>query len=326
VQRDKTGLRGKKASKSYAKKVAAAESGWNNLTPLKRIAALLGPANDQLSKAKVPTVMGIIDPLGTMQGTATHASFNRALWQVWFNPAYLGPGITPAQFGRIANTVYHECRHAEQTFRVARKLAAEGRNPTEIAQMISISTEKAKEAADYPLPTKNKKEWEEAEAWQFNMVVVEGTDSRADLVNAQQDAAMQAYGRARAVWRGWKQLYDNDPAVDPILKNLYDGELLKSGGAGRMKKASEISLDDYISKRERAKQAYRQYAMMPVEEDAWATGALIQKHLGLNPSTVEEELANLDSDERTMIPVVLLSLRSGSQKEQELLRVFEQML
>jgi hypothetical protein len=326
VQRDGTGLAGKKASKTYAKRVAKTRTGWDALTVLKRIDALLEPANEQLAKVGVPRVVGLVDPLGTMRGTADHAAFNRGLWQVWFNPDQLGPGVGEAQFARVANTVYHECRHAEQTFRVARKLATDGLEADEIATAISIPVPTARQAVDDPLPRKSKQEWAEASAWQYNMEVVEGTQSRADLVNARKDTAMAEYDDARTVWRALRKLHDNDPTVSPVLKKWYDDELLKPGGAGRFKHTFDTARSEYIAKRERAKQAYLQYAQMPVEEDAWATGGLIQAHLGLDPSTAQEELANLDAEERTMTPVVLLALGSGSLKEQQLLSAIQQLL
>lgn len=326
VQRDGTGLAGKKASKGYAKTISKRKAGWNTLSVLQRISALLDPANAQLAKVGVPAVSGVIDPLGAMHGTAERAAFNRGLWQVWFNPDYLGPNISDEEFGRIANTAYHECRHAEQTFRVARKLAAEGRDAPTIAGMIGIPQRQAQQAVDYPLPRKSKQEWAEAEAWQLNMEVGPGTvptPSRADLVNAQKDTALAEYDTARGVWRTWEKLFNNDPAVDPAIKLWYDGEMLKPGGAARLKAAHENARTDYILKRERAKQAFLQYAMMPVEEDAWATGALIEAHLGLNPTTAKDELENLDADERTMVPVVLVALSTGSAKEQQLLSVLK---
>lgn len=94
----------------------------------------------------------------------------------------------------------------------------------------------------------------------------------------------------------------------------------KPGGRERLTKKSKDARAEYITKRERAKQAYLQYAMMPIEQDAWLTGGLVQQALGLEASKAEEELKNLDADERSMIPVLVLALSTGSHAEQHLVK------
>lgn len=323
IQRDGTGLAGKKAVKSYVKGLTRARGEWDNLTILQRIDALMAPAMAQLEKVGVPLVRGMQDPFDRM-GPDENAAFNRGLWQVWFNPATLGAGLSDVEFGRVANTVYHECRHAEQTFRVARKMAAEGFDATQISAEISIPRQIAEAAIAKPLKRKNKQEWEEANAWQLNMAKGGHDEAPAELVNAQKDTAIAEYRTARNNYRTLQQLFAHDPSADPQAQLLFDQHMQTEDGEARLREMLNNAKAEYIQKRERAKQAYLQYAQMPVEEDAWATGALVQKQLGLEPSLAQDELANLDDDEREMIPVIVVALSTGSDKERALLQFLSQ--
>src|SRR5262245_17758939 len=114
-RKGETGLAEKKRVKSYTKTILENRGGWDSMSQYARIAVLLESANAQLAKVGVPEVRGLIDPLNNMAGTADNAAFNRGTWNVFFNPDWLRPGLSFEEFGQLANTVYHECRHAEQT-------------------------------------------------------------------------------------------------------------------------------------------------------------------------------------------------------------------
>jgi hypothetical protein len=58
---------------------------------------------------------------------------------------------------------------------------------------------------------------------------------------------------------------------------------------------------------------------MPVEQDAWSTAGLVEAGAGFTPSTPEQELENLDADERVMIPITVMRLLGGSQQERDLI-------
>ena len=60
---------------------------------------------------------------------------------------------------------------------------------------------------------------------------------------------------------------------------------------------------------------------MPLEQDAWATGGLVEKYLGLTPSTPDQELDHLDKDERSMIPIQFGAMAGGSAQERALAAV-----
>lgn len=98
-----------------------------------RLDRLAGKANQLLAKFGVPEVQV------AAWGTGVTAGFMRGVWTM-----SIGDGLLEAKeadveaFARLAGSIYHEARHAEQTFRVARKLAAEGESIDDIARKLGI--------------------------------------------------------------------------------------------------------------------------------------------------------------------------------------------
>jgi len=310
-----TGLADDKVAQQYAKAVVKSKASWAGLDAQRRMEALITPANDALAALGVPKVMPLIDPLGTMAGTANRASFSRGTWTMWFNTDLLGPLADDQDFGRRANTTYHEARHAEQSFRVARRLAGEGKSADVIAKTILIPATIAAAAQAKPLSAKQKDEWSEADAWLFNMQVDADGESRADQVNAVHTKVVKTYNEVRGVYRSIQRGANGAADADPAIVAIIDEQRKKPGGAQRLDELIAHWRDQYVFARERAKQGYLLYAKMPLEQDAWATGGLIEKHLGLPPSTPEQELNNLDADERIMIPAQIAPLVHGSDRE-----------
>lgn len=313
-----TGLAAEKLVQDYVKALGKAKAAWATSSPQERLRALLDPANTLLGPIGVPRVVGVIDPLGNMAGSANHANFGRGTWTMWFNPDILDANITDPEFWRRAGIVYHEARHAEQTYRVARKLARDGNPADKIATMIGIPASVASKVSGSPLAPATQ-EWKEAEGWQLNMQAGDDGLSRADLVNTQKDAAIAKYEEARFVRRSLESVMKGDPDAPENLKKVYADAMSKPDGAARMKELLETWQNNHMVAREKAKQWYLAYAKMPVEQDAWSTGGLVEANAGFTPSTPEQELKNLDADERVMIPIAVMRLLGGSQQERDLI-------
>ena len=316
-----TGLAAAGAVTAYVQEARKIRNGWDTLAQNRdRIAALHRPAVAALKAAGVPDVIAMEDPFGNMVGTATNAAFNRGTWTTWYNPDFVRTGLSDQEFWRRANVAYHEARHAEQTFRVARKLAAEKKNPAQIRQLIGIPDAIAALAVATPLPAGDKTAWDEAAAWQLNMEKGPDGNSPGDLVNAMNDTAQDRYNESRSLWRPFELVINNDPAADATLKSRYDAAVARPDSKAVLDQTLEGLKANYVLHRERAKQCYRQYTAMPVEADAWATGGQVEQAAGLSPWKADDELANLDKDERTMTPIMVMALLTGgSPKEKELL-------
>ena len=318
VQRAGTGLAGK-GSKKYAKKIEQARGDWDGLGLQERVNLLLAPANAALVAAGVPVVQGITDPLGVLKDSATYAGFDRGSWRVQFNDVYLSVAGSPETVGRWGNRTYHECRHAEQTFRVARKLAAERNDAATIAALLGIPDRIAKQATENPLSPKKTEKWAEAVKWQGDMAVgPQGEKAPADAVIDAKQVAEQEYEVARDEWQARERML-TDASSDPVRRKEFDDDLLKPGGAMRQKRITDEFRARYVAAKEAYREAYVKYVSMPVEMDAWSVGAQVEEHLKLTPATVEEELANLEIDEEPVSPVVKSALFMGSEQERKLL-------
>ncbi len=103
-----------------------------------RIAGLESAANDELSAAGVPYVRFVLDP-----ATAPYAQFDFSTWTAQVEPSPFDPAtaeaMTQDEQGKIAGTIYHEARHAEQWFEIARLLAGlHGHDAARIAHDMGI--------------------------------------------------------------------------------------------------------------------------------------------------------------------------------------------
>lgn len=105
-------------------------------------------------------------------------AFRQSEWKIYFNIKKLNregdtiDELTQNEAADLANTVYHEARHAEQSFRIARMLAGMEKTAEDIASELPIPQEIAEQAVQSPLKNTadTKKEFEEAEEW-YNISV-----------------------------------------------------------------------------------------------------------------------------------------------------------
>lgn len=161
VQRDHldTGLGKQKSVERYTGKVKARFSGaknpmgsqkeWSTLNDTARQDKLLKYVNNELKTSNVPKLKGMVqDP------TAAQPSFDFRTWTIKVVGQF---DRTDAPYLRwLAYTVYHEARHAEQYFRIARKLAGEGEDATQIAASTYMPLDIAQLAVKRPLKEQSK--------------------------------------------------------------------------------------------------------------------------------------------------------------------------
>jgi hypothetical protein len=156
-----TGMRREPAIDRFVHK-AVSFLGHNRDAELKIFAIYLGAAvNEELAAVGCPAVNVVIEVIPSA------AEFDSLSWTMTINPAEFShrPGVrTLGDLERdeaavIASTVYHEARHAEQRFRVARLDAAEGHKPAS-----PMPADTAAAAAAAPL-TGGGREAQEAKEW-----------------------------------------------------------------------------------------------------------------------------------------------------------------
>lgn len=140
------GLKEPALTKDYATETKPLVKDWQAAgTPEDRLKRMTESANSQLAKSGVPVVNSIL----TDQASAD-AEFRAATWQVDVHPALcaekphgaqpsptsevdIGDSSSPTE---VVALFYHEVRHAEQWFQMARMLAGEGWSEDKIAKTL----------------------------------------------------------------------------------------------------------------------------------------------------------------------------------------------
>lgn len=91
--------------------------------------------NGQLAGEGVKNVMAYADMPGQRQPNE-HGEFNPMMWQIVYNPT---PRLdAPADYDELANTIYHEARHAEQFYKIMQYLAYRGLNADAITRVTTM--------------------------------------------------------------------------------------------------------------------------------------------------------------------------------------------
>jgi hypothetical protein len=306
---------------------------WPELDRNQRLDRLGGKANQLLAKFGVPEV-NVAD-----WGAGETASFMRGSWTMSIGEGLLEKKeVNVEAFARLAGSIYHEARHAEQTFRVARKLAAEGESIDSIASKLRIPKDRAAAAvAAKKLSRKETQQWQEAEAWQHNLLSSDDEEALANHVNSELNISQRMYQLMGGVWAEVEKKYRHGSVV-ALGKNPEEEDVREVIAKGFVSSATTVPLEggpyqlgggdlltfsrycrdlqEFLEKnlpddfamwhegdaydywkvcnafaQERSKQAYRQYAGLVVEQDAWEVNGLIEAGLGVRPQTLADQAA-----------------------------------
>lgn len=299
VQRDLAGLQAAASVESFAQEaVTYCRSSTNADKPLTDLADhLMSKVNDSLKA--IPSY----ECSHTFSTTGTTGAFSGGTFSIDINTAAFSErsGITKvsdlnqAEIGEIVDTIYHEARHSEQYFRVARMLAGQGKTASEIATQVGIPNIVAAEAFKSPLAnnTANAAAIAEAESWKdfigrgkyvaYKVMVANLRDTiapaRTKLSSNDRDGFKTEFAKVTTIMTG---------KIEPLISQV-DGLPTKSASdtlvltdAKAIKTAYDVvaalDLDTAAFATLRGKmldlhnaryQAYRNY---PHEMDAWARG------------------------------------------------------
>ena len=165
--------------------------------------------------------------------------FDSHTWAVWLDEAAFSKrdGVTKIgdlkqdEVANVANTVYHEFRHSEQNFLIARKLAGDGKTPAEIRQHMKIPLAVASAAARSPMGpgvAQTAGLREDADAWERSLygkylgygLATQDLEKAAEKIKklATPDSTLELYADlARA------SAYDAYRAFDLIIRQCYIG-------------------------------------------------------------------------------------------------------
>lgn len=291
VQRSGTGLA---AEEALARATAAlsgsvgADAHWTNPTGYgrtkadKRINLFAGPLKAEFERMRIPWPVPQIGPDLLGVSGSTFAAFNPELWLVFMSPdALRDDNANKETKTRIAGSFYHELRHAEQFFRMARFLAGKQMGEADIRKQLGMSPSAVAEAVKMPLTTGKK-----------------GGSRQAETEAAEAEA--------------WMRYLDRYAEVRDGLKKAEE-EYTKSASAFKAEQ-SQTKARELQRAIENYRGFYRAYQMTAVEADAWKVAGSLEKSLGGVPNTLDRELEKMPSL-RTLTKIVApeaSSLRSPS--------------
>jgi hypothetical protein len=188
--------------------------------------------NQRLDTAEVPRVTAIFDT-----GSAGGGHFDDTLWAMAVSQRRLEADTIDIEQARtITEIVYHEARHAQQSWQIARLRAAQGLSPTALVAELGIRADIASLAHGKPL-TLGSMDALIAQGW-WDSVFGDGRAHR-ERVLTELDCAGRAGRRARAKMEADPS--DENKAAFAVAKQRFD-------------------------------KAHAAYQELPEENDAWATG------------------------------------------------------
>jgi len=251
-----TGIGANFAVDQYAGVAQKLRENWARLTPYGRAQMLVSAVNFELSHVDVPDVsFELTDKLEPR----TYGRFHEQDWALQLNRArFADPSsdsIDQAAEGDpgLAQVVYHEARHAEQYFRIARVKAGMKWKANTISDSFGMPERVTKEAARHPLKGDGP-EVQEAESWE------------ASIYGGRAEESAKIEKRTGEIQ---KQLF----------KARADQEKLEQDP--RASEADKKRSSDLVDRLEKQfDEARAKYLQLPEEADAWKVGGRMESALG----------------------------------------------
>jgi hypothetical protein len=245
---DKTGIGARVSVSRFVEAAKKVQADWDTLKTAKaRGKAFAAAANAELKAAGVPEVKAKVMKMSNA------GSFDFSNWTLELGKsAFTGAKPSHGDLLDVADTVYHETRHAEQWFRIARLQAGKGWSATKISTKLSIPLKIAKAAKANPL-TGTGTDVTEAASWYES---VYGTGRKA------RKKTLRALPKTRKAAEKALAAYEK-VAADPKASEAK-------------KEAAFKKLEDAEKKRDDARKAYH---ALPEEADAWAVAGDVQTEL-----------------------------------------------
>lgn len=230
-----------------------------------------------------------------------NAVFSRGRWLIIIKAARLTSDFVSADDGaRFANTLYHEMRHVEQSFRVARFRVS--KTPSDLDGVLQVLKERlgllesiARRALADPLPLPSRREegmvkieWDEAKLWANELF--EGPDG------------VSVSGEMSRTLTERQIQYKVSSSI--FAKSYVEYNQLDSVGQALVKPRVEENWKTFRLAEEQLRQAFKAYGALSVEQDAWYVGGEVEKRLnpGAEIHTIEGELNKLTDFTPMMAP------------------------
>jgi hypothetical protein len=170
----------------------------SSMSPQDRAELLMADVNARLAAQGVPAIGWSFGASGNLYG-----SFDASAWSMQLNEAYFGETSTDVNqltynYEQASQTIYHEARHAEQTFRAGRERAGLGATTAQIRAAMQAGSAPVPPdwvldlAAQNPILQCDYSQYQ-AEAWYESMYGAGSQHRRDVLTHPDAPDADQAY-------------------------------------------------------------------------------------------------------------------------------------
>jgi uncharacterized Zn-binding protein involved in type VI secretion len=247
-------------AKTFTKDFKALQKEWPKLTPAQRQTRLEDIANRPFAASGVPRIH--VDPENQPGPDYAHMSIKSFGLAVDKNTLDKPGALSDGDAKKFANASFHEARHAEQWYLIARKMAGDGTKPADIQKITGLPSNIVSDAAKKPL-AKNAPERACANAL-YESVYGSGAANRSQVL---------------------KQLKTLPPATAAAVKKANDAATKYKSVAGDRnataadkKKALDewkAAYQDWQNAKKAEDANYKAYRNLPEEADAWRTGDLV---------------------------------------------------
>lgn len=232
------------------------EANWTSLTPVERAEGLGDAANAELAAIGVPET-GIV--IKDMPGRAGELDFQ--VWNINLNQGnYQQPNVFRGMMANMADTVYHEARHAEQWHKMARLEAGMGHDAAYISRMLHLPAHIAADAASKPLDTTSA-EGAAAEPWHRSVYGAGSAHRNQTLTDLTPD--MLAASAALQTWSA---------TLNEYQAALSTGDTAAIAAAAARRDAAK---DVYDAAQAKSAASFAAYRALPEEVDAWNVGGAV---------------------------------------------------
>jgi len=146
-----TGLSKEKSIEGFAQDTLQLEEEWDSLAsesdPAQaRAELMLKNANEQLTSANIPPVKLVFGDTKGAKGL-----FASWMWSIWVEKERYAASAAETDITDLSQIFYHEARHAEQHFSIARLLIGKGHSVEQVIEKASMPKVIVEKAAEIPI-------------------------------------------------------------------------------------------------------------------------------------------------------------------------------
>lgn len=250
--------------KQFAQGFKTLQQSWPKMTALQRKTQMEHLVNTQLQKSGVPHVGILSTSLATDNGQLDFSG-----WMLKISKDLVNKNsLSDTQAKELANTIYHESRHAEQWYLIAQQKAkqlasAVGETPVQKAQAIQtamgIPFSVANQAQQHPLKAQDART---PCATVLNDSVYGKNATHRNNTLTGLDTATTATNHAQAH-------YDN---LSHANATLHTTPGTSAAVLNQSDQLLNTALTQLVAKSDAAQKLYQMYRMLPEEADAWESG------------------------------------------------------